>query len=145
MLDASRRTTRGGQAVAVLIRHVRYDDFIALSSDGVRDLDGFRQAVDALVQQAGTLHFHPILMDLRRATVPPLPEAILVEAVSYLQRAGIGVANRVAIVADPADQVRRERLEVAERIAAMMGMQLRCFGEYGEALDWLSDRRPGGA
>jgi hypothetical protein len=79
-------------------------------------------------------------MDLRRATVPPLPEVILVEAVSYLQRVGIGVANRVAFVADPADSVRQERLAVAERIAAVMGMKLRCFGDYGEALDWLSER-----
>ena len=126
--------------MAVLIHHVRYDEFISLVSDGVRDLDGFRAAVDALVEQARPLHYHPILMDLRRATVPPLPEVILVEAVSYLQRVGIGVANRVAFVADPADSVRQERLVVAERIAAVMGMKLRCFGDYGEALDWLCDR-----
>ena len=126
--------------MAVLIHHVRYDEFISLVSDGVRDLDGFRAAVDALVEQARPLHYHPILMDLRQAPLGPLPEVLLVEAASYLHRKGIGVKNRAAIVADSADSVRRERLAVAERIAAVMGMNLRCFGDYGEALDWLSER-----
>jgi hypothetical protein len=122
-----------------LIRHVRYEDFIALVSDGVGDLNGFRSAADALVRQMGSLHFHHILVDLRRAAIAPIPEAIVVEGISYLSRLGIGVVNRIAFVTDPADEIRTERARVAERVAALMGMHLRSFQDYGDALDWLND------
>lgn len=122
-----------------IIRHVRYEDFIALTSDGVGDLNGFRAAADTLVRQMGTLHYHHILVDLRRAVIAPLPEVILVEAVSYLHGLSVGVVNRVAILTDPADEVRSDRVQVAERIAGLMGMHLRGFQEYGAALDWLND------
>ena len=127
---------------APLIRHVRYEDFIALVSDGVGDLDGFRLAADTLVRQMGSLHFHHILVDLRRAVIAPLPEALLVEAMSYLRRLGVGVVNRIAFVTDPADWIRSGRVQVAERIAALMEMQLRSFQDYGEALDWLNEPTP---
>ena len=128
---------------APLIRHVRYEDFIALVSDGVGNLDGFRLAADTLVRQMGSLHFHHILVDLRRAVIEPLPEALLVEAISYLRRQGVGVLNRVALVTDPADVVRSERAQAAERIAALMGVHLRSFQDYSEALDWLNDPTQG--
>jgi hypothetical protein len=125
--------------VTPLIRHVRYQDFVALISEGASDLRGVQSAADTLVRQMGTLEFHHIVIDLRHAVIPPLPEAILVEAVNYLRRLGIGVLNRVAIVTDPVDEVRSERAEVAERIALHMGMQVRSFQDYSEALDWLND------
>ena len=126
-----------------IIRHVQYADFIALISDGVGDLSGFRSATDTLVRQMGSLHFHHILIDLRHAVIPPLPEAVLVEAVSYLRRVGVGVLNRVAIVTDPADELRSERVQIAERIALLMEMHLRSFQDYSEALDWLNDPTQG--
>src|SRR5262245_14861435 len=113
-----------------LIRHVRFEDFIALTSDGVGDLNGFRSAADTLVRQMGSLHYHHILVDLRRAAIPPLPEVVLVEAVRYLHGLRIGVLNRVAIVTDPADEVRSERVRIAELIAREMEMQLRGFQDY---------------
>lgn len=122
-----------------LIRHVRFEDFIALTSDGVGDLDGLRSAADTLVRQMGTLHFHHLLVDLRRAVIPPLPELILVEAVRYLHGLGVGVLNRVAIVTDPADEVRSERVRIAELIGRQMEMQFRGFQDYAEALYWLND------
>jgi hypothetical protein len=131
---------KGSKSVRTpLIRHVRYEDFIALVSEGVGDLDGLRLAADTLVQQMGSLHFHHILVDLRRAVIAPIPEALLVEAMSYLRRLGVGVVNRVAFVTDPADGVRSERAQEAERIAALMGMHLHSFQDYSEALDWLND------
>ena len=51
----------------------------------------------------------------------------------------MGVLNRVAIVTDPDDVVRSERVEIAERIALLMGMNLRSFQEDSEALDWLNE------
>ena len=48
-----------------LIRHIRYEDFIALISQGVGDLEGFRSTVDALMGQMGRLDFHHILVALR--------------------------------------------------------------------------------
>src|SRR5262249_24498252 len=118
--SGSDRTGNGSKSVgAPLIRHVRYEDFIALVSEGVGDLNGFRSAADTLVRQMGTLHHHHILVDLRRAVTPPLPEAVLVEPVSYLHRLGVGVLNRVAFVTDRTDEVRSERVQIAERIAPL--------------------------
>jgi hypothetical protein len=122
-----------------LIRHIRYEEFFALISEGAGDLNGFRSAVDMLVRQMGALQHHHILIDLRRAVIAPLPEAILVEAMNYLRSLGVGVLNRVAIVIDPADVVRSDRVQVAERIAQLMGMHVRGFQDYSEALDWLND------
>jgi hypothetical protein len=122
-----------------LIRHVRYQDFIALISDGVGDLASFRSAIDTLVRQMGTLDYHHILVDLRHAVIPPLPEAVLVESARYLRDLGLGVLNRIAIVTDPADELRTEPVAVAERIALLLGMHLRGFQDYSEALDWLND------
>jgi hypothetical protein len=120
------------------IRHVRYADFIALSSEGVGTLEGFKAAVDELVRDMGSLHAHHVLFDLRHATIPPLPEATLVQALSELQRRGLGVANRLAIIIDRDDVSRMLRLVALEQIAATMGMHLRGFGDYGAALEWLS-------
>jgi hypothetical protein len=122
-----------------LIRHVRYQDFIALTSKGARDLDGFRSSIDTLVRQMGTLEHHHVLIDLRHAVVPPLHEAVLVEASTYLRARGLGVLNRIAVVVDPHDELRTERVQVAERIATLLGMHLRGFPDYAEALDWLND------
>jgi hypothetical protein len=122
------------------IRHIRIEDFVALISGGDDDLNGFRRAVDALVREMGSLHAHHVLFDLRHADVPPLPEAILVQAVSELQRRGLGVANQLAICFDPADSARADRAAVAERIALEMGLRLRAFADYAAALDWLSER-----
>jgi hypothetical protein len=120
------------------IRHVRYPDFIALSSEGVGDLAGFRSAVDTLLRDMGTLHAHHVLFDLRHATIPPLADAILVEAMEYLRRSGLGVANKVAIAVDRDDSARVDRARECERIAGHMGMRLRGFADPIAALKWLS-------
>src|SRR3954469_24461595 len=124
---------------APLIRHVRYEDFIAVVSDGVSELDDFKATIDTLVRQMGTLHFYHVLVDLRGATLAPLPEPILVEALSYLRQVGLGVVNRIAFVSDPDDEVRTERGQSAEGLTPLLGMHLRSFQDYSEALDWLND------
>ena len=126
-----------------LVRHVRYEDFYALVSEGVRDLPSFRASVDVLLREMGNLHHHHILLDLRHAVIGPLPEAILHQAVSDLRALGIGVLNRVAIVTDQDDEIRTERVLVAEQIATLQGMHIRGFVDYGEALDWLNDPTEG--
>ena len=60
-----------------VIRHVRYEEFVALISEGAGDLDGFQAAADALLAQMGGVAAQHVLVDLRRATIPPLPEALL--------------------------------------------------------------------
>lgn len=125
------------------IRHVRYEDFFALISEGVGDLSGFRCAVDALVRQIGAPHHHHVLIDLRHATISPLPEALLVEALSYLRGTGLGRVNKVAFVVDRDDRERRDRAAVLGRIALALEMHLRSFEDYAEALDWFSDRTQG--
>jgi hypothetical protein len=54
-----------------MIRHVRYEEFVALKSEGAGDFDGFLAAVDALAEQMGDVAAHHALVDLRRASVPP--------------------------------------------------------------------------
>src|SRR4051812_790330 len=122
-----------------LIRHVRYEDFIAVLSDGVHDLRDFQEVIDTLVRQMGTLHYDHVLVDLRGAPLPPLPEAIMVEVMSYLRRMNLGVLNRTAFVTDPDDKTRTERVHSAEGIAQLLGMHMRGFEDYSEALDWLND------
>ena len=129
-----------------VIRHIRYEEFVALKSEGAGDFDGFLAAVDALLAQMGDVAAHHVLVDLRRATIPPLPEALLARALEHLRRRGLGVKNKVAVVTDPGDRARTDRADTAEVVAAFLRMQVRSFRDYGAALDWLSepDRgRPG--
>jgi hypothetical protein len=120
------------------IRHIRYADFIRLTSDGAGDLERFRAQVDSLAREMGTLHAHHVLFDLRAATLPPLPAILLVEALEHLRRLGLGVDNRVAIVIDPGDRPRLSRMVTTEIAAARMGLEVRAFVDYAAALDWLS-------
>ncbi len=89
------------------IRHIRYEEFVALKSEGAGDFDGFLAAVEALLAQMGDIVAHHVLVDLRRASVPPMPETTLARALEHLRRLGLGVKNKVAVVTDPADEVRR--------------------------------------
>ena len=129
-----------------VIRQVRYEEFVALISEGAGDLDGFQAAADALLAQMGDVAAQHVLVDLRRATIPPLPEALLARALEYLRRRGLGVKNKVAVVTDPGDGVRTDRADAAEAVAAFLLMQVRSFRDYAAALDWLNEEdrgRPG--
>ena len=129
-----------------VIRHVRYEEFVALISEGAGDLDGFQAAAAALLAQMGDVAAQHVLVDLRRATIPPLPEALLARALEYLRHRGVGVKNKVAVVTDPGDRARTDRADTAEVVAAFLRMQVRSFRDYGAALDWLSEAdrgRPG--
>ena len=129
-----------------VIRHIRYEEFVALISEGAGDLDGFEAAADALLAQMGDVAAQHVLVDLRRATIPPLPEALLARALEYLRHRGVGVKNKVAVVTDPGDRTRSDRADTAEADAAFLRMQVRSFRDYGAALDWLSEAdrgRPG--
>ena len=130
-----------GAPMGHVIRHIRYEEFVALKSQGAGDFDGFLAAVDALVAQMGDVTTHPVLVDLRRATIPPLPESLLARALEHLRRLGLGVKNKVAVVVDPADKERADRIDSAEAVAAFLRMQVRGFRDYGAALDWLSEAR----
>jgi hypothetical protein len=130
-----------------VIRQVRYDEFVALISQGAGDFDGFRAAADALLVQMGddvaTQH---VLVDLRRATIPPLPETVLARALEYLRQRGLGVRNKVAVLTDPGDRDRTDRADTTEAVAAFLRMQVRSFRDYGAALEWLNEAdgdRPG--
>jgi hypothetical protein len=125
------------------IRHVRYRDFFALSSDGAATSERFRESIDALCARMGDVADHPILVDLRGATLPPLRRIELIECVEYCRRKGIGVKDRLAVVVDPADRERIERAPEIESIAASMGMAVQAFNDIGAALDWIS--RPEGS
>jgi hypothetical protein len=120
------------------IRHVRYEDFYLLSSNGVGDVESFCRAVDALVRQMGSVSDHHVLLDLRRATIPPIPVSQLTQAMDELSRRGIGVANKVAIVYDPADAARAMLMVRGQEIAVQMGIRLRSFDDTADAIDWLS-------
>jgi hypothetical protein len=130
----------------VTIRHIRYEDFISVASAGEPDLDAVRSAVDAVVGRIGDVASHDVVVDLRRAVLPPLPEPVLGEALESLRRAGLGVRNRVAVVISPHDLERLGRMRPIERIAGDREMALGMFDDYGDALDWLSEAdrvRPG--
>jgi hypothetical protein len=120
------------------IKHVRYADFIKLASEGVTGLDGFREAVDALCSAMGGVRAHHVLFDLRHAVTGPIPEPVLIEALELMRRRGLGVDNRVALVTHQADLVRSRRSAAAQRIAVHLGMRLRAFTDYAEALEWLN-------
>ena len=127
-----------GPPTGHMIRHIRYQEFVALKSQGAGDFDGFLAAVDALLAQMGDVAAQHVLVDLRRATIPPLPEALLARALEHLRRLGLGVKNKVAVVTDPGDGVRTDRADAAEAVAAHMLMHVRSFRDYAAALDWLA-------
>jgi hypothetical protein len=122
------------------IQHIRFEDFIRWASEGAGDLEGFRSAVDELVDRMGSHQARPVLLDLRYAAIPPLSEAALVRALSELKQRGLGVENKLAIVVDRDDEARVVRALACERTAERMGMRVRGFADYGAALDWLSER-----
>ena len=95
-----------GLPIGQVIRQIRYDEFVALKSEGVGDFDGFLAAVDALLVQMGDVAAHHVLVNLRRASLPPLPEATLARALEHLRQRGLGLENKIAVVTDPADEVR---------------------------------------
>ena len=135
-----------GPPIGHVIRHIRYEEFVALKSEGAGNFDGFLAAVDTLLAQMGDVAANHVLVDLRRASLPPLPEAALARALEHLRRRGLGVRNKVAVVTDSADGVRTDRADTAEAVAAFLRMQVRSFRDYGAALDWLSEverGRPG--
>jgi hypothetical protein len=86
----------------------------------------------------GSLSDHHVLLDLRHATIPPIPESQLAQALGELSRRGIGVANKVAIVFDPADSTRAMRFVRGEELAVRMGVRFRSFDDTSDALEWLS-------
>jgi hypothetical protein len=120
------------------IRHVRYEDFYSLTSEGAGDLGSFCRALDTLVRQMGSLSDHHVVLDLRNATIPPIDESLLTQAIDELRRRGLGVVNKVAIVYDPADSVRALRFVRGEEIAVEMGVRLRTFDDTIDALDWFN-------
>jgi hypothetical protein len=120
------------------IRHVRYEDFYSLTSEGAGDLGSFCRSLDTLVLQMGRLSDHHVVLDLRKATIPPIDESLLSQAIDELRRRGLGVANKVAVVYDPADNVRALRFVRVEEIAVEMGVRLRTFDDTVDALDWLN-------
>jgi hypothetical protein len=122
------------------IQHIGFEDFIRLASEGAGDLEGFRSAVDELVDRMGSHHARPVLLHLRYAAIPPLSEAALAQALSELKRRGLGVENKLAIIVDRDDEARVVRALACERIAEQMGMRVRGFADFGAALDWLSTR-----
>ena len=132
-----------GPPIGHMIRHIRYEEFVALISEGAGDLDGFEAAADALLAQMGDVAAQHVLVDLRHATIPPLPEALLARALEYLRRRGLGVKNKVAVVTDPGDRARTDRADTAEVVAAFLRMQVRSFRDYGAALDWLNEEERG--
>jgi hypothetical protein len=132
-----------GPPIGHLIRHIRYDEFVAMKSQGVGDFDGFLAAVDALVAQTEDVAAHHVLVDLRRASIPPMAEATMARALEHLRQLDLGVKNKVAIVTDPADEERGDRADAAEAVAAFLEMQVRSFRDYGAALDWLNEAERG--
>ncbi len=132
-----------GLPIGQVIRQIRYDEFVALKSEGVGDFDGFLAAVDALLVQMGDVAAHHVLVNLRRASLPPLPEATLARALEHLRQRGLGLENKIAVVTDPADEVRGDRADAAEAVAAFLRMQVRSFRDYGAALDWLNQAERG--
>ena len=60
-----------GPPIGHMIRHIRYEEFVALKSEGAGDFDGFLAAVDALVEQTGDVAAHHVLVDLKARRPSP--------------------------------------------------------------------------
>jgi hypothetical protein len=86
----------------------------------------------------GSLNDHHVLLDLWHATTPPIPQSLLTQALAELSGRGLGVANMVAIVYDPADDVRAMRMVQVEEIAVQMAVRLRSFDDTADVLEWLN-------
>jgi hypothetical protein len=120
------------------ITHIRYRDFFRLVSEGTTTYERFCAAVDELGRRMGDIAALPVLFDLRGATFPPLRRIALVQGTEFLRRKGIGVSARLAIAFDPADTARADQAPEIEAVASSMQMNIRCFSDLGQALDWLA-------
>jgi hypothetical protein len=121
------------------VRHVRYEDFFAVVSDGIDTLEHGRDQVDRFVRDLGDLKYHHVLLDLRHATIGPVAEPVLVELARHMKGRGLGVQNRLAMLIHHDDEERAERGHVFVRITTLMGMHVALFTSYQDALDWLND------
>jgi hypothetical protein len=122
-----------------LIRHIRYEDFFAVVSDGADTLQQSKDQVDRFVRDMGDLKHHHVLLDLRHATTGPVAEPVLVEIAHHMKRQGLGVVNRLALLIDRDDEKRAELGHVFVRITTLMGMHVALFTSHQEALDWLNE------
>ena len=128
-----------GPPIGHMIRHIRYEEFVALKSEGAGDFDGFLAAVDALSGADGRRHRpsrtgrpearqHPAA-----ARGPPGPGA------GAPAPAGPGDEEQGRGRHRPRRRVRTDRADAAEAVAAFLLMQVRSFRDDGAALDWLSE------
>ena len=122
-----------GPPIGHMIRHIRYEEFVALKSEGAGDFDGFLAVVDAAGgADGGRRRPSRTGRPERGPTIPPLPEALLARVLQHLRRRGLGVKNKVAVVTDPADGLAAcTWADAAEAVAAFLLMQVRSFRDYG--------------
>lgn len=118
------------------IRIVSVNDFVRTDVSGNLDLAATRQVLKeiAAVCTAKT-HYH-VLLDNREAhTKMTLAEVF--EVACSLREIGLGIHNRLAILAPPVLDF--DRAGFFETVAQNRGFQVRAFRDFEKAFDWLME------
>jgi hypothetical protein len=122
---------------------IRASEFVRLSAQGHLDFKASKEALAVIAQACRKRGVHRALLDLRALPIPPKPvftPSELAALVATFREAGFTRRQRLAVLyrADPHKGAR-----LFAFISIMRGWHVRAFGDFEEALLWLSEDEQG--
>lgn len=127
----------------VELQIIRAREFIRLGAQGHLDFETSQETLQALARACRKRGLDRALLDLRALPVPVKPlftPSELAALVETFREAGFGRHQRLAVLYrdDPHGGARTFAF-----ISRMRGWQVRAFGDFEEALLWLSEEQAG--
>jgi hypothetical protein len=117
------------------IRVISVKDFVRTDVTGNIDLAASKQILKEIASVCTPDANHHVLIDYRKAhTRLTLTEVF--QMASSLSEIGLGIHNRLAILAPPV--VDFDRAGFFETVARNRGFQVRAFRDFEQAFDWLT-------
>jgi hypothetical protein len=121
------------------IQIIRASEFIRVGAQGYFDLAASKAALKQLAHACRKRGIDQAMIDLRALHPGPKPvfsPADLAELVGTFREAGFTHAQRLAVLyqSDP-----HHRARLFAFLSSMHGWSVRAFGEFEEALHWLSE------
>jgi hypothetical protein len=121
---------------------IRAGEFVRLGARDHLSLEASKEALADLVRACRKRGVDRALLDLRELAIPAKPlftPTELASLVGTFQEEGFGQNQRLAVLyrSDPHHGAR-----LFAFISSMKGWQVRAFGEFEDALNWLSENEP---
>jgi hypothetical protein len=121
---------------------IRAGEFVRLGARDHLSLEASREALVDLVRACRKRGVDSALLDLRELAIPARPlftPTELASLVGTFHQEGFGQNQRLAVLyrSDPHHGARHLAF-----VSSMKGWQVRAFGEFEDALNWLSEAEP---